>query len=64
MASTVGEDAEATNLANIRQVIAALRQSEPLLKGQVATGALTIVGGHYDLDTGIVTWLDQPAPAK
>jgi carbonic anhydrase len=58
---TAGQDAEATCKANIRNVVHALRTSEPILQHLVQTHEVTVVGAYYDLDSGAVTFLpDQP----
>jgi carbonic anhydrase len=60
VASTAGQDAEATCKANIRNVVQALRDSDPLLKHMREKGEVEIVGAYYDLDTGAVTFLPEP----
>ena len=55
--ATAGMDAEATCKANIRDVVHALRTSEPLLEHRVEKGEIAVVGAYYDLDTGAVTFL-------
>lgn len=57
VATTASADVEATVKANVLNVAKALRQSAPILNGRVATGSLTVVGGHLDLDTGVVEFL-------
>lgn len=42
--------------ANIGNVVAQLRNNEPVLKELVRAGAVQIVGGRYDLDSGKVTF--------
>ena len=56
--ATKGQDAEATCMANIRNIVVTLRTSEPLLKHLVESGELLILGAYYELNTGIVTFLD------
>ncbi|MEI7492410.1 MAG: carbonic anhydrase [Bacteroidota bacterium] len=56
--ATRGQDAEATCRANIRNNVVALRTSEPLLKHLADRGELLILGAYYELNTGIVTFLD------
>lgn len=51
---TVGQDAEATGAANVRNVVAALQQSKPILHGSIASGKFAVVGAYYDLDSGKV----------
>lgn len=54
---TVGQDAEATCRANVKNVVRALRTADPILKHGVETGEISVVGAYYDLDTGVVTFL-------
>jgi len=49
-------DAEATAHANERRVAEALKQSEPVIKGMVDKGDVTVLRAHYDLDTGVVAF--------
>lgn len=58
VATTATADAETTARANALNVAKALREAEPFLKERVAAGKLTIVGAHYDLDTGKVEFLE------
>jgi len=39
---------------NVARVVGQLKQSKPVLAERVAAGKLQVVGGRYDLDTGIV----------
>jgi carbonic anhydrase len=55
--ATIGQDAEATCKANIRNVVRTLRTSEPMLRHMVESGDIKVVGAYYDLDTGVVTFL-------
>jgi carbonic anhydrase len=55
--STTGQDADATCKANIRNVVRALKASQPLLEQMVEKGEVAVVGAYYDLDTGVVTFL-------
>jgi carbonic anhydrase len=57
--ATVGADADATCRANVHNVEQALRTSEPVLKAMVDAGRVRVVGAYYDLDTGVVTFLDN-----
>ena len=57
--ATKSGDAEATAKANELNVAKALRESGPILKEAVAKGTLTVVAGHYDLDTGMVEFLQD-----
>jgi carbonic anhydrase len=61
--ATAGADVEATAKANVLNVVQALRDSAPILKPMVATGAVSVVGAHYNLDTGAVEFL-KDAPAR
>lgn len=61
--ATVGEDAEATGRLHVRNTVAALKESEPVLKALVDQGKLRVVGARYDLDSGLVEFLaDTPPP--
>jgi carbonic anhydrase len=55
--ATQGQDAEATCKANVREMVAQLRASQPILKPEVDSGHVAVVGAYYDLDTGVVTFL-------
>ena len=55
--ATTAGDAEATCKANVRDVVQALRTSEPVLHEMVGSGQVEVVGAYYDLDTGVVTFL-------
>ena len=57
--ATAGQDAEATCKAHVRNVVQALRTSEPLLRHLVDGGHVKIVGAYYDLETGAVKFLDE-----
>jgi carbonic anhydrase len=61
--ATAGKDAEATARANERHVARELRASEPILKEMVRKGIVSVVGAHYDLDTGDVEFLEE-APVR
>jgi carbonic anhydrase len=43
---------------NIGQTVAHLRTLPPVLAGLVAAGKVSIVGAHYDLETGLVTLVE------
>lgn len=46
--------------ANVRRVVAGLRQSsDPIMSGPIAEGRVKIVGARYDLDTGNVDFFDR-----
>lgn len=55
--ATTGGDVEATAKANVLNVVQALRDSAPILKKMVVAGTISVVGAHYDLDTGAVEFL-------
>ncbi len=57
--ATRGQDIEATCMANIRNIVVALKSDEMLLKQLVNKGEISVVGAYYDLETGIVTFLDE-----
>jgi carbonic anhydrase len=42
---------------NVRRTVNRLRTAEPMLSEPLRTGKLKVVGAHYDLDTGEVTFL-------
>ena len=56
--ATLGQDAEATCRANVRNVVRSLRACGPVLRPLVAGGQVRVVGAYYDLDTGAVTFLE------
>jgi carbonic anhydrase len=53
-ANQPGDRLKNATLANIKNQIAEL-QTSPVLKDLISTGKLKIIGGFYDLDTGIVS---------
>ena len=57
--ATTGADAEATAKANVLNVAQALRDSGPILKEMIESGKVSVVGAHYDLDTGAVEFLKE-----
>ncbi len=57
--ATRGADVEATVKANIDNVVEGLRSSEPVLKKEVETGAINVVGAYYNLDTAAVSFTDK-----
>jgi carbonic anhydrase len=57
--ATAKDDLDATVKANVKNVVQALRSSTPILKAEVDSGKIQVVGGYYSLDTGAVTFLDQ-----
>jgi carbonic anhydrase len=55
-------NAEFLNLAieeNVRQTIADLLEQSEVISELVDSGDLLVVGGVYDLATGLVSWLDS-----
>src|SRR6476660_4160076 len=57
--ATRGADVEATVKANIDNVVEGLRSSEPVLKKEVETGAINVVGAYYNLDTATVSFTEK-----
>src|SRR5882724_2076185 len=57
--ATAKDDLEATVKANVKNVVKALRSSTPILKAEVDSGKIQVIGGYYSLDTGAVTFLDE-----
>lgn len=57
--ATVKGDLEATVEANVKNVVQALRSSTPILKPQVDSGEVRVIGANYSLDTGTVAFLDE-----
>lgn len=51
------EFVQAVAEANVRMAVAALTEKSAVLKEMVDAGQLKIVGGMYDLDTGVMTLL-------
>ncbi len=56
---TMGQDSEATTKANVRIAVRELRTSEPILHHMAAVGEIIVIGAYYDLDTGLVEFLDE-----
>src|SRR5881396_1223561 len=56
--ATAKDDLETTVKANVKNVVQALRSSTPILKAEVDSGKIQVIGGYYSLDTGAVTFLD------
>jgi carbonic anhydrase len=46
--------------ANVEQAMADLRRPSPTIDAMITKGAARLIGGIYDLDTGIVTFLEPP----
>jgi carbonic anhydrase len=57
--ATAKDDLETTIKANVKNVVKALRSSTPILKAEVDSGKIQVIGGYYSLDTGAVTFLDE-----
>jgi carbonic anhydrase len=57
--ATAKDDLETTIKANVKHVVDALRSSTPILKAEVDSGKVQVIGGYYSLDTGAVTFLDE-----
>lgn len=56
-----GDAWEAVAAANIERQVTALRHSQPILAELVEAGEVEVVGARYDLDSGWVTLLEEPA---
>jgi carbonic anhydrase len=50
-----GDLVDNTVAANVRLAVGQLKESEPILKENVGRNRIKIVGGVYDLDTGVVS---------
>src|SRR5213082_2073679 len=57
--ATAKDDLETTIKSNFKNVVQALRSSTPILKAEVDSGKIQVIGGYYSLDTGAVTFLDE-----
>jgi carbonic anhydrase len=57
--STRKGDLDTMIKANVKHVVDALRSSTPILKAEVDSGDVQVIGGYYTLDTGVVTFLDE-----
>ena len=57
--ATAKGDLDATIKANVKNVVQALRSSTLILKAEVDSGKIQVIGGYYSLDTGAVTFLDE-----
>ena len=57
--ATAKDDLETTIKANVKNVVQALRSSTPILKADVDSGKIKVIGGYYGLATGAVTFLDE-----
>ena len=45
-------------MENIRRTVAHLPTLEPVMAGLVAAGTVSVVGAHYDLETGLITFVE------
>jgi carbonic anhydrase len=57
--ATAKDDLDTTIKVNVKNVVQSLRSSTPILKTEVDSGKIQVVGGYYSLDTGAVTFLDD-----
>jgi len=57
--ATAKDDLDTTIKANAKNVVQARRSSTPILKAEVDSGKIKVIGGYYSLDTGAVTFLDE-----
>ena len=57
--ATAKDDLDTTIKVNVKNVVQGLRSSTPILKTEVDSGKIQVVGGYYSLDTGAVTFLDD-----
>ena len=55
--ATAGADAETTAKTHVLNVVHSLQHSTPILHEMVESGAVAVVGAHYDLDIGAVEFL-------
>jgi carbonic anhydrase len=52
-----GDKLDDAVLSNVQLVVEQLKKSRPIPAEMAAQGKIKIVGARYDLDTGVVTWL-------
>jgi carbonic anhydrase len=57
--ATANDDLDATIKANVKHVVDVLRSSKPILKAKVDSGQVQVIGGYYNLDTGVVSFLNE-----
>jgi carbonic anhydrase len=57
--ATKDKDAEATVKANALNVAKELSAAEPVIKEKASSGEVSVLGAYYDLDTGVVTFLNE-----
>ncbi|MDR3212017.1 MAG: carbonic anhydrase [Planctomycetota bacterium] len=53
-----GDAMRLTTVANVKRSIEVLKTYEPELQKRLAAGKLLLVGAVYDIETGVVEWLD------
>ena len=53
-----GDKLDNAVVTNVKLVVAELKNSKPILSDLSSQGKIKIVGARYDLDTGVVTWLE------
>ncbi|HKW13375.1 MAG TPA: carbonic anhydrase [Candidatus Krumholzibacteria bacterium] len=58
-----GDRVDNTVVENVRIVTAGLPQKSQLVAERMKAGTLKVVGMRYDLDTGVVTPVEAPAPS-
>ena len=56
-ASKPGDKVDNAVIENVRQMAEKLRTSHPILAELAAQGKVKVVGARYDLDSGVVTWV-------
>jgi carbonic anhydrase len=52
-------DVEATAKANVKHVTKLIKETAPILKEKIESGAVSVVGAKYDLDTGVVEFFAE-----
>ena len=53
-----GDKLDNAVMTNVRLAVEQLKKSQPILAGMIGHGKIKIAGARYDLDTGVVTWLE------
>ncbi len=53
-----GDKLDNAVITNVKLVVSHLKAAKPILSDQSSNKKIRIVGARYDLDTGIVTWID------
>jgi len=53
-----GDKLDNAVVTNVRLVVQELKASKPILSEAISAGRIKVVGARYDLDTGVVTWLE------